>query len=188
MDEEIFCRVRAAYTRIWHGPDAGEVDFGARPVHDALYAAMLESDEWQDILAAGRLCVVDLGAGRGSRLVRQLATRPGVTVVAVDCCLSFGAPNLAFPAGRLVADVRRPPLRDDCADVVVSAYVTVNNALFDTVDARRGYVREIVRLLRPGGLFWGEEPGLLPDEVTSQPGVTDYTGVDWAHVHCFRRA
>jgi len=188
MDEEILRRVRAAYTRIWHGPDAGEVDFGARPVHDALYATVLESEEFRDVLAADRLCVVDLGSGRGSRLVRVLATWPGVTVVAVDFCPSLGARPMAMPARRLVADVRRPPLCDGCADVVVSAYVTVSNALFDTADARRAYVREIVRLLHPGGLFWGEEPGLVPEEMSAQPGVRDYYGVDWAHVHCFRRA
>jgi SAM-dependent methyltransferase len=188
MDEDTFRRIRAAYERIWHGPDAGEVDFGAKPVHDALYAAVLESDDLREFLDAGRLRVVDLGAGRGSRLARVLATRAGVTVVAVDFCRTFGELPVAYSARRLVADVRRPPLRDGCADVVVSAYVTVSNALFDAADARRAYVREIVRLLRPGGLFWGEEPGLVPDDVAGQPGVTDYYGVDWAHVHCFRRA
>ena len=89
--------------------------------------------------------VVDLGCGTGD--LSELAAARGARVVAVD----FAARMLAGLRGRgiaaapLRADAARLPLRDGCADVLLSAFVLRNVVNLETA------LREAARVLRPGG-------------------------------------
>jgi SAM-dependent methyltransferase len=94
--------------------------------------------------APGR-CTIDLGCGEG-RLARELATR-GHAVVGVE-----GSPNLARrarahepPATVVNGDAARLPIADASADLVVASM-----SLQD-VDDLSATVREVARVLQPGG-------------------------------------
>ena len=100
--------------------------------------------------AAGRcagLDVLDTGCGEGygtAMLAVAARTVTGVELVADVCAHASGTyPSAAF----VQADVGALPLRDGCADVVVSLQVVEH-----VWDLRR-YLDETARVLRPGGLF-----------------------------------
>jgi hypothetical protein len=192
MDPErlaaIFARVRGAYETLWGGPEAGEMDIGAWPELDDVHVAAVESDEFRAWLTCGRrLVVVDLGAGRGSRFARHLAPASPL-LVAVDCFPSFARLEPACPAVKVVSDAFRCGLASGRADLVISAYLSLRNPLFRDPDLRQAYVGEILRLLRPGGLFWGEEPGLAPADFEGRPELADYYFMERCSLHTFRRA
>lgn len=168
-----FTRVRQLFETIWAGPEADVLDFGSRSQLDHLYPAVIESEEFRQLLVRpGGFTIVDLGAGRGSRLVLHLA-RAGPRIIAVDCFPSFGRLPLGYPGDKVMADILQNGLRAGIADLVVSAWVTVRNPLFAKPPDRRRYVGEILRLLKPGGLFWGEEPALTAQDF---PGPAEVLG------------
>jgi hypothetical protein len=185
---EVFARVRSAYETLWNGPEAVELDIGGRPELDDVHAAAVESEEFRALLTGGRrLVVVDLGAGRGSRLARHLAAAAPLRV-AVDCFPSFARLEPACPAAKVLSDAFRCGLASGRADLVISAYLSLRNPLFREPDLRAAYVSEILRLLRPGGLFWGEEPGLAPADFDGRPELADYFFMKRFSIHTFRRA
>ena len=188
MDEQsVFQQVQRDFEQIWSGADAQVVDFGGRSLMDHLYPAVIESEEFRQLLVRpGGFTIVDLGAGRGSRLVLHLA-RAGPRIIAVDCFPSFGRLPLGYPGDKVMADILQNGLRAGIADLVVSAWVTVRNPLFANPTDRRRYVGEILRLLKPGGLFWGEEPALTAQDFAGPAEVTDYYHLQDFHVHCFRK-
>ena len=186
--EEVFARVRGAYELLWGGPEAVEMDLGSRPELDEIHAAAVESDEFRALLTGGRrLVVVDLGAGRGSRLARHLAAASPL-LVAVDCFPSFVRLELACPGRKVLSDAFRCGLASGRADLVISAYLSLRNPLFRDSGTGTAYVGEVLRLLRPGGLFWGEEPGLAPADFAGRPEVEDYFFLEGYSIHTFRRA
>jgi len=183
-----FPQVRRLFEVMWTGPEAGVLDLGGQPLLDHLYPAAIESEEFRRLLSLGeQLTIVDLGAGRGSRLVSFLAlARP--RIVAVDCFPSFGRQPLRYPGYKVLGDIFDLGLRPGVADLAVSAWVTVRNPQFAKAAGRRAYLREIVRLLKPGGIFWGEEPELAADNFAGLPGIAEYCHIRDCHVHSFQKS
>ena len=106
-------------------------------------------------VSADATTVVDLASGSGP-VARELA-QPGRMVVGVD--LSVEELHLARQrgAGPLVrADARVLPFRDGSVDVVTSALGLVVVRPLETLLA------EVVRVLRPGGVFAAIAPALRP--------------------------
>lgn len=185
---EVFARVRGAYEALWGGPEADAMDIGGRPELDDVHAAAVESEEFRALLTGGcRLVVVDLGAGRGSRMARHLAAAAPL-LVAVDCFPGFARLEPACPAVKVLSDAFRCGLTSGRVDLVISAYLSLRNPLFREPDMRAAYVGEVLRLLRPGGLFWGEEPGLAPADFEGRPELEDYYSLERFSIHTFRRA
>jgi demethylmenaquinone methyltransferase/2-methoxy-6-polyprenyl-1,4-benzoquinol methylase len=89
--------------------------------------------------------VVDLGCGTGD--LSELAAARGARVVAVDFAARMlaGLRRRGIAASPLRADAARLPLRDGCADVLLSAFVLRN------IVALEPALREAARVLRPGG-------------------------------------
>jgi len=90
---------------------------------------------------------VDVGCGEG-RVARELAAR-GHRMVGIE-----GSPTLAAAARDAdpsfevhVADAAAMPLADGCADLAVASMSLAN------IDDMDGAVREVARILRPGGRF-----------------------------------
>jgi SAM-dependent methyltransferase len=126
------------------------------------------------------LDVVDVasGEGYGSALLAQVAR----TVVGVEwsgetartAAVNFCRPNLYFTQG----DARALPLADACADAVVS---------FETIehfDRQSDFVKEVVRVLRPGGRFIVSTPDrdiYSPANTAANPyHVHELSGVEFA--------
>lgn len=126
------------------------------------------------------LTVVDVATGAGTLvpLLRDLAGPAGL-VVGLDRSLGMlrRAPGLA---PRAQADAHALPLRDECADVLVYAFV-----LFMLRDARSA-VAEAARVLRPGGRLlaatWGAQQGTAADEVIREElanaGAPDFPALE----------
>ena len=87
------------------------------------------------------LDVLDLGCGHGhyARLARTLGAR---RVLALDCAAPMAA---AAPRPAVVADAGRLPLGEGSVDVVVASL------LLSFVADPRAMLREVARVLRPGG-------------------------------------
>jgi len=120
--------------------------------------------------------LLDLGTGTGVLAVAALERWPGVQVVGIDP--SSHMLELAVEAARrrslelasrlrtAVASADRMPLADRSIDVATSSFV------IQLVPSRARALREVLRVLRPGGRFacltWQEdELRFLPDEAFS---------------------
>gem|GEM_PF-1096302 len=183
-----FRRVRRSYEILWTGPDAAAVDLGAAARLEELYQRVIAAGDLLAALAAPEpRWILDLGAGRGSRLV-QLLAGPGCRIAAVDCFPAFVRLDLRYAGRKVLADAAAAPFRSECAALVVSAHLTLNNPQFADGEDRRAFVAEIVRLLRPGGVFWGEERRLTPGDFASFVEVEDYYHLAALDVHCFRKS
>ena len=97
--------------------------------------------------------VLELGCGNGKTL--SALTRQHLSVVAVD--FSPRAARLARekvypePVPEIaVADALHTPFRDGVFDVITACHVLGHS----TGSGRRAIIRELMRLLRPGGLIW----------------------------------
>jgi SAM-dependent methyltransferase len=182
-----FRRVRRSYEIIWTGPEAATVDLGAQGPLDELYHRVRQSEDVTAALAATpHPWIVDLGAGRGSRLA-QLLAGPDRGVVAVDCFPAFARLALRYPGRKVLADAAAAPLGDGCAALVLSVHLTLNSPQFAEAESRRAFVAEIVRLLQPGGVFWGEERPFEPDDFAPFSEVADYYHLAALCIHSFRK-
>ncbi|MBA3687572.1 MAG: class I SAM-dependent methyltransferase [Chloroflexi bacterium] len=120
--------------------------------------------------------LLDLGTGTGVLAVAALARWPGVHVLGID--LSGHMLELAAEAARrrspadaprfrtVVAGADRMPLADRSVDVAASSFV------IQLVPSRARALREVLRVLRPGGIFacltWQEDDlRFAPDEAFS---------------------
>jgi len=99
--------------------------------------------------------LLDIGTGAGVLAVGALGRWPGVRVVALDpssemLSLALDAARAAGHADRLrtvTAPADRIPVPDASTDVAVSSFVV------QLVPDRPAVMREVIRVLRPGGLF-----------------------------------
>ena len=120
--------------------------------------------------------LLDLGTGTGVLAVAALARWPGARVVGVDPSshmleLAVEAarrrlPGVASRFRTVVASADRMPLADQSIDVAASSFVV------QLVPNRAGALREVFRVLRPGGRFacltWREDDlRFAPDEAFS---------------------
>jgi len=127
--------------------------------------ARLEALSQSAVLSFLRLCgdetVVDYGAGTGIYTVAVARVLPHGRVYAVEALPRLAdvlrekiTPDLADRMELVETDANVVPLADGAADRVVM--VDVLHHLYDQPDA----LNEVVRLLRPGGLFvvldWGD--------------------------------
>jgi SAM-dependent methyltransferase len=130
------------------------------------------------LLPAPGRCTIDLGCGEG-RLARELATR-GHTVFGVE-----GSPKLArrarahdVPANVVNGDAARLPIGDASADLVVASM-----SLQD-IDDLSATVREIARVLVPGGRLCASvvhpinSAGLFADHDPESPFVISGSYLD----------
>ena len=120
--------------------------------------------------------LLDLGTGTGVLAVAALERWPGVQVVAIDPSSHMlelaveaaqrRSPELASRLRTVVASADRIPLADRSIDVATSSFV------IQLVPNRARALREVLRVLRPGGRFacltWQEdELRFAPDEAFS---------------------
>ena len=120
--------------------------------------------------------LLDLGTGTGVLAVAALERWPGVQVVAIDPSSHMlelaveaaqrRSPELASRLRTVVASADRIPLADRSIDVATSSFV------IQLVPNRARALREVLRVLRPGGRFacltWREDNlRFLPDEAFS---------------------
>lgn len=183
----LFDRIRREYELLWRSPAAEEIDLGNRPYLDELYQTAIAADEFAHLLRRPEgFTVVDLGAGRGSRLA-WILSHGRARLVAVDCFASFPGQPLRYRGTKVISDVLRCGLGFAVADVVISAHVILHNPQFQPAESRRAYLREIMRVLKPGGIFWGEEKDLAASEFEALEGIEDYYHLAACYVHCFRK-
>lgn len=127
----------------WEGRAAAWIRWAREPGHDSYWRfhgeALLSS-----LPEAGRL-TLDLGCGEG-RLTRDLAAR-GHRVVGLDVSPTMlEAAREADPSGEYIhANIAHLPFDDGAADLAIAFM-----SLMDT-DDMPGAVREIARVLEPGG-------------------------------------
>lgn len=98
--------------------------------------------------------VLDYGCGPG-KVAERVVTGYGKQVVAVDGSapmLEIAKSSRADPRidYRLIRDARLPFVADDALDVAMSCYVFIN---IGSVDVISSIVREVYRVLRPGGRY-----------------------------------
>jgi len=186
LNPKIFKQIVQSYELLWGSSSASEIDLGGKNYLDNLYTELLKSADFTSIIEQANSCVIDLGAGKGSRLVAKLAQHLP-HIIAVDCFPSFKNTPLRYTAEKVLADVLFTGLDDACADFVVSAYVATNNPYFKSQDVQQLYVKEILRLLKPGGIFWGEEKDLAQDIFRNNTFVMDYSYLNPYYIHFFKK-
>ncbi len=183
-----FDLIQKTYEQLWSQADTAKIiDFGSQKILDPFYWEVLQTADFKSLLVEpSSKTVVDLGAGRGSRLARVLAKK-GCAVVAVDSFSSFPTLKMAYLGKRIVANVLDTKLPSDSADVVISAYVALKNPFFALQEHQEKYVTEILRLMKPGALFWGEESDLPRSLFMNRPEIEHYAYLTNYYVHFFRK-
>jgi ubiquinone/menaquinone biosynthesis C-methylase UbiE len=131
----------------WERHSGDWVRWARAPDHDS-YWRFHREPFLSSLPAPGRL-TVDVGCGEG-RVTRDLRAR-GHRVVGIDVSPSMiAAAREADPAGEYVeSDAASMPLEDGVADLAI-AFMTLMD-----MDDMPGAVREIGRVLEPGGTFVG---------------------------------
>ncbi len=113
------------------------------PMHDSYWR--FHRDQFLTLLPEPGALTVDVGAGEG-RLTRELVRR-GHRVVAVDASptLALAARDADAATTIVVADAAALPLRQNVADLAV-AFMSLQD-----IDDLHGAVRQVARVLEPGG-------------------------------------
>jgi SAM-dependent methyltransferase len=134
-----------------------------------------------DVPPAARVLEVGCGRGAGARLILRSFRAEYVHAIDLDPAMVRRAkrwtrPRLAPRLGFQVADAQALPFGDGSMDVVVNFGI-----IHHLEDWRRG-IREIARVLRPGGLFLFEEiypalyAGFILRSVLVHPRVDRFDG------------
>jgi ubiquinone/menaquinone biosynthesis C-methylase UbiE len=97
--------------------------------------------------------VLELGCGNGKTL--SALTRKHLSVVAIDfssrAALLAREKKYPEPAPEIaIANALHTPFRDHAFDVITACHVLGHS----TDSGRRAIIRELMRLIRPGGLIW----------------------------------
>jgi ubiquinone/menaquinone biosynthesis C-methylase UbiE len=137
-------------------------EHGARLAAPERLAALPQADVVRFLQLDGDETVVDYGAGTGVYTEAVAEALPSGLVIAVEALPELAeqlqgrlGPRLLERVNVVVTGDNHVPVEDCCADRVVM--VDVLHHLYD----QPGALDEVVRLLRPGGLFvvldWGEK-------------------------------
>ncbi len=131
----------------------------AERVLERAYGGKHTPYEWLErAVADSAATVLDLACGTGS-LTRRLE-REGRTVVGVDLSLlNIEEAKEAGTRCAVQADAAQLPFADDSFDVVVTSLG------LGMVTDRMRFLREVTRVLRPGGVFAGLTPSVRPFSV-----------------------
>ncbi len=159
--ERIFDEFAEAY-RDWWGPIIAPA------------AVQVLDDVPMPIADGAAFELLDVGSGTGVLAVTALERWPGASVTAIDpssrmlelaMAAARGRPSpLAGRLRTITASADRLPIADASMDAVVSSFV------IQLVPNRAAALREVLRVLRPGGRFacitWrADDPAFEPDDV-----------------------
>lgn len=105
------------------------------------------------VMTGSRQTVIDMAAGTLDVTIGLLRRFPSIRVIASDICepmMNYGLKKKLSPEDKkrvsvLVADARKMPLSDGCADAITIAFGIRN------IRPRSDALREMYRLLAPGG-------------------------------------
>jgi ubiquinone/menaquinone biosynthesis C-methylase UbiE len=126
----------------WKQESQRWAEWARKPGHDSYWR--FHRDQFLELLPSPGVLTVDVGCGEG-RLVRDLNSH-GHKLVGIDIAdHSIALAREADPDGDYrVADARKMPLADGCADLVVSFMC------LQDVDDLEQVIAEIARILQPG--------------------------------------
>lgn len=184
---------------IWRG-DRGALVYamGAQVIHVNSKQPFALHDAFADALPADRPArVVDLGCGYGKTTFSVRRRYPDAEVVGID----LSAPVLRL--GRRLATERRLAIdwiqanAEDTGEPDASADAVVCSMLLHELPAAsvRGTLAEVLRMLRPGGVFVALEPwttgnplrdvlGAYHSEITGEPYVNEFRAQDFGETAC----
>jgi SAM-dependent methyltransferase len=130
----------------WRGESDNWLRFARIPGHDRYYF-LFNLPRFLELLPPPGKLTIDVGCGEG-RLGRELAQR-GHRVLGLDSSEPAVRALNASPGGALgvVGDSGQLPLRAGVADLVI-AFMSLHD-----MDDHAGAIREIARILPPGGRF-----------------------------------
>lgn len=121
-------------------------------------AALGVLDEIADAVRAGARHVLDVGTGTGTLAVEMVRRWPQLEVTAIDASAGMIAAAGAEAAGQLDAKQRarldlRVAFADDLGVADASFDIAVSSFVLQLVPSRPRALREVRRVLRPGGVF-----------------------------------
>jgi SAM-dependent methyltransferase len=127
----------------WEAQASQWIDWARTPGHDSYWR--FHRDQFLELVPAPGRLTIDIGCGEG-RLTRHLKFL-GHIIAGIDASPSLAAAaRAADPSMAIIrADAAALPLADGCADLAV-AFMSLHD-----IDAMRGSVGEIARVLKPGG-------------------------------------
>jgi SAM-dependent methyltransferase len=137
-------------------------------------AAVAVLDEIDDVVAGGATRLLDVGTGTGTLAIAAIRRWPGVRVTAIDASSEMIAKAGSEADAALSPDERRRlslrvAFADDLGLAAGSIDVAVSSFVLQLVPNRFRALREVRRVLRPGGTFawisWlAGSGGWLPDD------------------------
>lgn len=121
-------------------------------------AAVAVLDEVADAIAAGATRILDVGTGTGTLAISILRRWPEVRVTGIDASGGMIAMAAAEADRALSSDARarldlRVAFADDLGLAAASVDVAVSSFVLQLVPSRPRALREVRRVLRPGGEF-----------------------------------
>lgn len=155
-------------------PVAATSDLGAllAPYLPSDHARQVSARDYIDVVMGGvdpPHIVLDLGCGRGDSVDLFRAHDPAIEWIGMDIADSIEAVARRRTDARFVTfDGMVVPLPDDSVDVVYSSQV------LEHVPDPKAHLREIVRVLRPGGVLIGSTSQLEPYHSRSYWNLTPF--------------
>lgn len=118
-------------------------------VHDEAWNRIRRITSEVSAMAPKAQVIVDLGGGSGWFGMHLAERHPGARVISVDLAPRPGEPKVTH----LKASVLDVPLESGIAEIVGA-----NAILHHVPDSLDAFVSEVMRLLKPGGIFLMQEP------------------------------
>jgi ubiquinone/menaquinone biosynthesis C-methylase UbiE len=182
-----FNLAQKSYSLLWESPDSKLIDFGIKNHLDTFYKDVVKTQDFLTLRKNSKnKTIVDAGAGRGSRLVRMLAKKP-FNIIAIDCYDTYEANCLRYKATALKENICKTSLKDNSVDLLVSAYLTLQNPQFNAPEEHDLYLQEVLRVLKPGGIFWAEELNLIINKNQFGESIQNYAFNEKFNIHFLKK-